>query len=287
MVKQLSILLCSSILVTCILVRAAFASTEILEFVHPLMYSSIVNSTQADSSMSSRETCRTGTSSGDVEGFQWVVNWLFLIGGGLVTKFLDLYSISLESNPVITKSITASLMGAVGDIFAQAVETWTNGEIFERRRINARRVFAIAAEGLLVSGPLMHYSYEVLEAYLPIYEDETESNDLHSWYMTICQVIIDAIVMDSIFVATMMVTSALLEGRRKEIRLEMATGYVPAVKVSWFNSLCWAPIQCLSFKYIPFNYRVLAVNMQDIAWNASVSFMAHRTRPTRIYQRTV
>ena len=137
-------------------------------------------------------------------------------------------------------------------------------------------------EGLLVSGPLMHYSYAILEELLPIYnENDNDTSYYHSWLMTICQVILDLLIMDSIFVATLITTSALLEGRMRDIPQELRQDYTSAVKVSWFNSFCWAPVQCLSFKYIPFHYRVLAVNLQDVAWNASVSYMAHRNRKTR------
>ena len=186
------------------------------------------------------------------------------------------YRESLEARPVITKSATAALIGACGDVLAQMIEArrTQHGVSFQWSGLQVRRMLAIAAEGLFISGPLMHLSYEALEEYFPIFADDGSSSD-DSWFMVILQVLVDAILMDSLFVATVILSGALLEGRGDGIAKVMRAAYIPAVRASWKTSLVWSPIQLLSFKYVPLHFRVVAVNLQDIAWSTTISCMAH------------
>lgn len=187
------------------------------------------------------------------------------------------YRESLEASPVLTKSTTAAFIGACGDVMAQIIEARSDGLSFRWSRLHLRRMFAIAAEGLCISGPLMHMSYEALEEHFPVLaEDGSSSAD--SWFMVIFQVLVDAILMDSVFVATVIIAGAVLEGRGDGILEEMRSSYIPAVKAPWKSSLFWSPVQLLSFKYVPLHFRVVAVNLQDIAWSATISCMAHRCR---------
>jgi len=187
------------------------------------------------------------------------------------------YLIFLDQYPVITKSITAGIVGGVGDILAQLGEMAILGQ--DCGQLDFHRAFTIAAEGLLVSGPLLHFAYEWLETHFSALDDSAVSHSaLYVFLMTITQVLIDLVVMDSIFVATLMVTSAILQGRRHQVLHELRTEYIPAVKVSWLSSLSMAPIQFINFGYIPIQFRVIVTNLQDVVWNAAVSFMAHRSR---------
>jgi Mpv17 / PMP22 family len=185
------------------------------------------------------------------------------------------YRESLEVNPVLTKSTTAAFIGACGDVMAQIIEARTGGLSFRWSGLHLRRMLAIAAEGLCISGPLMHLSYEALEKHFPVFaEDGSSSAD--SWFMVILQVLVDAIIMDSVFVATVIVAGTVLEGRGGGIWEKLRSSYIPAVRASWKSSLFWSPVQLLSFKYVPLHFRVVAVNLQDIAWSATISCMAHR-----------
>ena len=51
-----------------------------------------------------------------------------------------------------------------------------------------------------------------------------------------------------------------------------------AVRVAWLASLTMSPLQFVNFGLIPLRFRVLVTNFQDVIWNASVSYMAHRSR---------
>ena len=174
------------------------------------------------------------------------------------------YHSHLQTFPVVTKSATAAAVALLGDVLAQAV--------FEEHDVlDLFRSFTVALEGAFVSGPLLHYAYEWLD-------------DLHvaeiDWLDTILQVLVDIFVMDSIFTATLMVTSGLLQGQSWRCLLyhELRDSYWMAVQVSWSASLGMAPLQCINFAFLPVEYRVLMTNLQDVVWNAAVSYMAHRGR---------
>ena len=193
-----------------------------------------------------------------------------------VMSFLSFYFGLLVRFPLLTKSMTSGIIGGAGDLLAQTVERnlqrSTKGLA---EPISLRRSLCVAAEGLFVSGPLMHYTYDLMDYWIPV---EAATGSLQKWALSLLQVLLDCVVMDALFVATLMVTTAILEGKAKRIPRELRTEYLDGVKAAWASSLCFAPMQCALFRYVPISLRVLAMNVQDIVWNASVSYVAHRNR---------
>lgn len=185
------------------------------------------------------------------------------------SQIAPIYWDLLETAPTMTKSITACLIGGLGDIVAQLFERSAFG-----RRLDMRRARSVAAEGLFISGPLMHYAYDWMEFMLPL-----EGLDgFFSWVYATIHVLIDSVLLDCVFVATMMIFTGILEGKMHQIPKEFQRDLFPAIKASWVANLLFSPLQFLVFKFVPIKLRVLAINVQDILWNAVVSFMAHRSR---------
>jgi hypothetical protein len=200
----------------------------------------------------------------------------------LATDWTKLYCIFLSSFPLVTKSITAAFIGGFGDLLAQIVESYS----LERKTkytgkassaFDGRRTFAIVVEGLCISGPMMHYAYDWLESVLPVHTPDP-NDDLYEWLAAMSHVLVDAILMDSFSVGTILVCTCILEGRGTELLSELKQDYIPTVKVSWASSLVFAPLQCTLFRFLHVNYRVLAMNIQDVVWNGMISYMAHRSR---------
>jgi hypothetical protein len=189
------------------------------------------------------------------------------------SQVIPRYYENLQEWPVITKSSTASVIGGLGDLLAQCFEI---SVLASSDHYDMYRALSVSLEGLFISGPLMHYSYEFLDSVLPI-ESEDGSN-LEKWLIAIFQVALDCLVMDCVFVATLMITTAILEGRIRHVLSELKLEYWNGVKVSWASSAVFAPVQCCLFRYVPIMYRVLAMNVQDTVWNASISYVAHRSR---------
>jgi protein Mpv17 len=82
-----------------------------------------------------------------------------------------------------------------------------------------------------------------------------------------------------LYVFLMMVITAILEGKYVTIPHELRHDFFPAVQASWKASLMGlAPMQLLSFHFLPMELRVLAVNVQDVVWVTVMSYVTHRNR---------
>mmetsp|Transcript_10435 Transcript_10435/g.15201 ORF Transcript_10435/g.15201 Transcript_10435/m.15201 type:complete len:246 (-) Transcript_10435:23-760(-) len=186
-------------------------------------------------------------------------------------KIGPVYWSLLQKSPFVTKSLTAGIIAGIGDGLSQLFEY----SVFRSLdKFQFRRFLSVAAESAFFSGPLMHIVYDYLEELFPI--DTVEGQQ--KWINSAIQTFLDIAVMNFIWVLSMIVFTAIMEGKMHRISLEMRTEYIPAVKVAWISSIVFAPVQLVSFKSLPVELRVMAMNIQDVVWNASVSYMAHRSR---------
>ena len=203
------------------------------------------------------------------------------------------YLSTLERYPLLTKSISAGLIGGIGDLLAQRMERRVvrymlketsnvkgkdGADKIGNKSLDWYRSWSVTLEGVLVSGPLMHYFYDFLDSIIPVATEG--STTARMWSVAGLHVFIDAAVMDSIFVGSMMITTAVLEGQVHLLFRQLRMDYVDAVKVSWCSSFFFAPVQCALFRFVPLPLRVLAMNVQDIIWSAAISHMTHRSRGT-------
>lgn len=84
-----------------------------------------------------------------------------------------LYSIVLESRPILTKSVSAGVIFALSDFLAQQLEKRGNKEantttaIIIPQKIEKTRIFASTIVGFFYFGPLSHYWYEWMFYILP------------------------------------------------------------------------------------------------------------------------
>lgn len=196
-----------------------------------------------------------------------VSNSMFLFA---TTKVAPFYWNLLETDPIMTKSITSFVIGGIGDLYAQFFEL----RFAYGRGFDLRRTLSVAAEGLLISGPLMHFVYDWMETILPIEGSEASV----TWIHAMIHVLIDSVLLDCLFVATLMVFTGVLEGKVGVIAKELQYDFIPTLKASWMSNFFFSPLEFLLFKFVPAKLRVLAINIQDIIWNAVVSYMAHRSR---------
>jgi Mpv17 / PMP22 family len=199
---------------------------------------------------------------------------------------LNGYDDLLNRYPLLTKSITAATVIFCGDLVAQRVEFYWFGPKSGKGKIQVRQKFrpdiyrasTLAAEGMFISGPLLHFAYNWMDEYVStIYGPD--ATVLQRTIETLIQVAIDIFVFDSVFTLTLLLTSAVLQRRTcQQIITELRTELVPAVYVSWLSAGGMAPLQFLNFGIVPVQFRVLVTNFQDVIWSATVSYMAHRSR---------
>jgi hypothetical protein len=189
------------------------------------------------------------------------------------------YMAQLSINPLITKSITAGVLGVIGDYMAQGIDIRIRRHLNKNANIqhqpyDARRGFSIFFTGLCVSGPLMHLGYDLFEKILPI---NTATGA--SAFAAIAHVIADSVFLDTIFVATTFITTGIVEGYKpKAVIKQLRSDYGPTLTAGWVTSILVMPLEFVAFRYLPVTCRVLAVNFIDMIWDTVISFMAHRNR---------
>ncbi|KAL7489864.1 hypothetical protein ACHAW6_016191 [Cyclotella cf. meneghiniana] len=200
------------------------------------------------------------------------------------------YMNQMKNHELLTQTITAGILGIIGDIFAQGLEQYlerggstTVSDIFSLfATLDKQRTMAMFGDGL-ISGPLLHYVYELYDALLPI--PEMEESDSPSYkiskkrlIMLTAHVLIDNSIMAALYVFLTMCTTAIMEGHYESIPYELKHDFLSAVKASWRSSVGLAPMQLVSFLYLPKELKVLAVNVQDIVWIAVISYATHLNR---------
>lgn len=195
------------------------------------------------------------------------------------SDFIGFYSELLALHPLPTKSVTAAFIGGFGDVLAQSVELYTSQRAAYKSHptFDLLRTLAIVSEGFLFSGPLMHYAYDALEKRVPVHTEDPDDG-IYEWLAAAFHCIVDILVLDSVLVGALLLSSAIFEGRSSEIAWDMRDDYFAAVKVSWLSSALFAPLQCALIRHLRVDLRVLAMNVQDIMWNAAMSYMIYRSR---------
>ena len=207
-----------------------------------------------------------------------------MITSGLhVKSLIILYCKYLDSYPLITKSLTAGFIGGVGDFCSQifecyrkAIDDSESSVIGRSYKYDYVRTAAICWEGIFISGPMMHLAYDTFEAILPI----SQSDGIMGWVISGIHVAADTFVMDTFFVLSAVIVSGIFEGVsfQKQLIPQLKDEFIPTVKAAWTSSFLLCPLQFVCFRFLPVSLRVLAMNCQDIIWNAVVSYMAHRHR---------
>ena len=233
----------------------------------------------------------------------------------LFRMFGSWYMRNLHANPIITKSISAGLIGTVADYGAQWLEhilhhqkqqqplmlqltTATTTKIVASSGTSpehdttktsppSRYTLSISIYGrydirrgisTLMDG--LFISGPLMHIGYDLFELILPINSSHTgWIAAMLHVIADSILLDSFFVASKFFTTGLMEGiTARDLRQQFYATYIPSLQASWITSILLCPIQLSCFCYLPLRFRVLSVNIIDVVWDAVLSFMTHRSR---------
>ena len=221
-----------------------------------------------------------------------------------ITTLSTWYMSQMHTHELRTKFVTSGILAVVGDICAQTAAhsmiippVGVGGTGAEAvLQLDKQRMVAMFIDGLVCTGPLLHYVYEFYEYVLPTggghghggneadnLPTSTNNNDSSSkrgpMFAALVQVLFDNFIMCIVYIAVLMVFTGILEGRASLIKHELMNDLVPAIKVSWrVSAMGYAPMQFLSFHYLPRKLRVLAVNSLDVVWVTVMSYVTHRNR---------
>jgi len=210
------------------------------------------------------------------------------------------YMTKLETRPLFTKCITGGIIGFLGDLgaqfFAHALEegcaSKKEGDVaglaVEHKsglQYDVRRGMSVLAFSMFFSGPVLHYSYDLFEWLLPVSKMPKGFRTLASS----AHVLADALILDSLFVASNMLVTGVLEGYKlkDDIIPQFQTDYLGTLKASLGMSAVLAPYQLCCFRLLPPSLRVLAVNFSDVAWDGLVNYKSHMGRATQTTEKTL
>lgn len=198
-----------------------------------------------------------------------------------IQEVSEWYLTVLDEFPVTTKSLTTGWMQFTGDYVAQIVEYrlrsqnpvvcgWLRTPEYDRRR-----GMSLCIDGAILSGPLLHYAFELMETIFPTNSDEEGQASI---FAPLIHVFLNDYLVDTLYLAISFIFVAIVEGHGKDLVRLVNADLLATVKASWSTSVVLTPVEFICFRYFPVRFRVLFMNFVDIFWTAIVSFYAHRSR---------
>ena len=170
---------------------------------------------------------------------------------GLRQKYLNL----LETNPLMTKSITSGILAGAGDFLCQRL-------IEGSPDLNWKRFCTFTFLGTVYVGPALHVWYGALGRHLPGASTRAVLSRLAA----------DQFVFAPCFVASFFSALLVLDGKPQEISMKLQNDWWPTTQANWS---VWIPAQFINFRYVPPQFQVLFANFVGLVWNSYLSFVSH------------
>ncbi|KAL6071607.1 Protein required for ethanol metabolism [Balamuthia mandrillaris] len=200
------------------------------------------------------------------------------------------YESKVASHPVLTKSLTSSVLYFLGDAVAQGVEGLSSpaagsasgnsasggaGEDeHARKSYSLARGARMAVFGFCFTGPMLHYWYSYLDRRLPSTAPKTVA----------LKTAIDQVVMAPVWTVAFFGAMSAMEGRSLEdTKLKFEHHFLPTLLVDF---LVWPAANVVNFRYVPPRHRVLYINLVNLLWCSFLGHMQHRAIPQKQPQQT-
>lgn len=178
-----------------------------------------------------------------------------------LTEAWNAYNNALVQDPLITKSVTASVILGAADLTGQILENNKKSDA-EDTPIDLARVARFALFGLILQAPWNHYYYLYLDGVLPPTEDPFTAT-------TGIKVIIDQFVQAPIFTVIIFVFLGLLEGKSiNDIKSQLDADYKDTMLANW---KLWVPATMVNLAFCPPVLRVLFLNCVFFFWSIFLS----------------
>eukprot|EP00520_Triparma_pacifica_P004337 CAMPEP_0118651956 /NCGR_PEP_ID=MMETSP0785-20121206/11059_1 /TAXON_ID=91992 /ORGANISM="Bolidomonas pacifica, Strain CCMP 1866" /LENGTH=283 /DNA_ID=CAMNT_0006544437 /DNA_START=75 /DNA_END=923 /DNA_ORIENTATION=+ len=172
-------------------------------------------------------------------------------------KLFAFYTHHLDNNPLLTKSLSASLISTCGDLVAQS---------FTKSKYDPIRSLSFTFEGLFISGPAMNFSFAFFERLFPT--DNKKIMPLRKSINAVLQLALDTIFMDTFYVLSAFFMSGIFEGLPISLLLlKLRSELFPCLRASWMSSLALAPLEIANFRFVPKEWRTVFMNFTDVIWN--------------------
>ncbi|KAI7813261.1 peroxisomal membrane protein 2 [Triplophysa rosa] len=155
-------------------------------------------------------------------------------------RVLQQYLLLLKKYPILTKSVTSGILSSFGNLLSQALESSKNNkEKSPRKKINVLGPVHFAIYGLVITGPVSHYFYHILEVLFPTTVP----------YCLVKRLLLERLIFAPAFLLLFYVVMNALEGKTiGDLQKKLTTTYWPSLKMNW---KVWTPFQFININYIP------------------------------------
>jgi len=178
----------------------------------------------------------------------------------------EAYNAALETDPLITKSITAGVILGAADCAGQLLENKSRNDSDEKE-FDLVRAVRFAIFGLVLQAPWNHFYYLVLDGVLPPTEDPFTA-------VTFEKVIIDQFVQAPIFTVLIFYFLGLLEGKSIEgVQKQLDADYKDTMLANW---KLWVPATVVNIGFCPPLFRVLFLNCVFFFWSIFLSLKLNK-----------
>ena len=196
------------------------------------------------------------------------------VDGGVaesITGAWSSYNDALEANPLLVKSVTASVILGAADFTGQFLEKATRGEEAStddsNEGVDIARVARFAIFGLVLQAPWNHFYYLFLDGALPPTEDPFTTT-------TGIKVVIDQFVQAPIFTVLIFAFLGALEGKSLDaIKKQLDDDYVDTMFANW---KLWVPATAVNIAFCPPVLRVLFLNCVFFFWSIFLSLKLNK-----------
>jgi protein Mpv17 len=179
-----------------------------------------------------------------------------------VMSFGTVYSNLLQRAPVVTKSVTASIIFALSDILAQTIQkkdTTKENKIIELRRLIATGIF-----GLLYFGPAAHYWYEWMYTAIPLSSPSSTAKKT-----MLGQLIFGPVSDCMYFVSTLIQTKTFtLSTWMHKIRTDL-----PSVVLA--GGAYWPLMEIIGYTYVPKAFMPLFIHLSNLLWTTFLALKSY------------
>ena len=183
-----------------------------------------------------------------------------------ITEAWDAYNMALDTDPLVTKSVTAGLILGAADFSGQLLEKQSSDDA--DKEIDIAREARFAFFGLVLQAPWNHFYYLLLDGALPPTEDPFTA-------VTFEKVIIDQFIQAPIFTVLIFAFLGKLEGKDNQaIQQQLENDYKDTMLANW---KLWVPATAVNIGFCPPVLRVLFLNCVFFFWSIFLSLKLNKS----------
>lgn len=171
-----------------------------------------------------------------------------------IRRAAQAYGRIVLKRPLLFQVATAGTLVTTGDLIAQSF-------IEKKKKHDFRRTAIMATCGFMYFGP-------VVGVWLSL---------LNRWgYSTVVNVMLDQALFAPMIISGFFTIQSLLNGKTVLAAGRRVKAEVPGVLVVGWT--VWIPTQIINFQFMPFQYRMLLIQVVALFWNSYLSLQANRTQ---------